>query len=147
MDPSSAPRSRRRQEAWRWLALLAVPAAYVAATMVATREVRPLWMGGAVDPTYPYLLNALLLAEGRPPALATHPGTPLMLIGAAVQHAAHALSGSPLDLRRHVLSDPEYFVDALRGLLIALTALACVAQGRAALRLTGSPEQELGVEK
>ena len=37
-----------------------------------------------------------------------------------------------------MLTDPEYFVDAMRRLLVALAALACVGQGRAALRLTGS---------
>jgi hypothetical protein len=115
-----------------------VPAAYVAATAAAAREVRPLWMGGSVDPTYAYVLNALLVAEGRPPAQATHPGTPLQVMGAGVLHAAHALSGAPLDLRRHVLTDPEYFVDALRWVLMGLVALANVLQGRAALQLSGS---------
>ena len=138
MDSSSAPRSRRRQAAWRWLALAAVPAAYVASTTVATREVRPLWRGGAVDPTYPYLLNALLVAEGRSPALATHPGTPLQVMGAVVQRTVHALSGSSLGLRRHVLTDPETFVDAWRWLVVGLVAVACLAQGRAALALSGS---------
>jgi hypothetical protein len=137
-DSLLAPGAWRRQEARRWLALAAVPTAYLMAVAWAALEVRPLWMGGSVDPTYAYVLNALLLAEGRSPAQATHPGTPLQMMGAAVLHAAHALSGPPSTLRQHVLVDPEYFVDALRGVLVALVALASVAQGRAALRLTGS---------
>jgi len=120
------------------MALAAVPAAYVAATAWATVAVRPLWMGGSVDPTYAYILNALLVAEGRPPAQATHPGTPLQVMGASVLHAAHALSGSALNLRQHVLTDPEYFVDAWRWVLVVLVALASVALGRSALHLSGS---------
>ena len=138
MEPSPAPLTRRWQTVWRHLAVLVVPAAYLAATAWATHEVRPLWMGGSTDPTYPYVLNSLLVAEGRSPAQATHPGTPLQALGAVVLRAAHRLSGSTLDLRRHVLSDPEYFTDAFRGTLVALIALAAIAQGLAALHLTGS---------
>jgi hypothetical protein len=137
-DSNLAPASWRRQDTWRWLALAAVPTAYVVAVAWAALAVRPLWMGGSVDPTYAYVLNSLLVAEGRPPAQATHPGTPLQVMGAVVLHAAHALSGSPSSLRQHVLTDPEYFVDALRCVLVALVALASVAQGRSALRLSGS---------
>jgi hypothetical protein len=137
-DSNVAPMSRRLQETWRWLALFAVPAVYVATTAWVAQEVRPLWMGGSVDPTYAYVLNALLVAEGRPPAQATHPGTPLQMMGGAVLHAAHALSGSPLNLRQHVLTDPEYFVDAWRWVLVGVVALASVAQGRAARQLSGS---------
>src|SRR6185369_4531457 len=63
--------------------------------------------GRSTDPTYPYILNSLLVAEGRPPAQATHPGTPLQVLGAVVLRVAHGLSGSALDLQRHVLTDPE----------------------------------------
>jgi hypothetical protein len=138
MEPSPAPLTRRWQTVWRHLAVLVIPAAYLAATAWATREVRPLWMGGSTDPTYPYVLNALLVAEGRAPAQATHPGTPLQALGAVVLRAAHGISGSALDLRRHVLTDPEYFTDAFRGTLVALITLAAIAQGLAALHLTGS---------
>jgi hypothetical protein len=138
MPPSSAPQSGRWQTAWRRLAVLAVPAAYLAATAWAAREVHPLWMGGSTDPTYAYVLNSLLVAEGTPPAQATHPGTPLQVLGAVVLRVAHRLSGSALDLRRHVLTDPEYFTDALCGTLVALITLATIAQGWAALHLTGS---------
>lgn len=138
MEPSPTPRSRRWPSAWRSLAVLAVPVAYLAATAWTTRELRPLWMGGSTDPTYPYLLNSLLLAEGRPPEQATHPGTPLQVLGAVVLRVAHGLSGSGLDLRRHVLTDPEYFTDAFRATLVALIALGTLAQGLAALHLTGS---------
>jgi hypothetical protein len=137
-DSNLRPGSWRRHEGWRWLALAAVPTAYVVAVAWTALEVRPLWMGGSVDPTYAYVLNALLVAEGRSPAQATHPGTPLQMMGAVVLHAAHAPFGAPSSLRQHVLADPEYFVDAWRGVLVALVALASLAQGRAALRLTGS---------
>jgi hypothetical protein len=111
---------------------------YLAATAWATHEVRPLWMGGSTDPTYPYILNSLLVAEGRPPAQATHPGTPLQVLGAVVLRVAHGLSDSPLDLQRHVLTDPEYFTDAFRATLVALITVGTIAQGLAALHLTGS---------
>ena len=138
MDPSPAPLSSRWPIVWRRLALLVVPALYLAATAWATHEVRPLWMGGSTDPTYPYILNSLLVAEGRPPAQATHPGTPLQVLGAVVLRVAHGLSDSPLDLQRHVLTDPEYFTDAFRATLVALITVGTIAQGLAALHLTGS---------
>jgi hypothetical protein len=125
----------------RWrraLALAAVPLAIAAAHALTARSITPLWMGGSTDPTYPYVLNALLVAEGWPPALATHPGTPLQLLGAAALHVAHALSGSPPSLRDHVLTDPERFVAAIRGVLLCLFVLADVLQGWAAYRLTRS---------
>ena len=120
------------------VALLAVPAAIAAAHAWTARSVTPLWMGGSADPTYPYVLNALLVAEGRPPADGHTPGIPLEVLGAVVLHATHALSGSPLGLRDHVLSDPERFVAPFRTVLLCLFFLADVLQGWAAYRLTGS---------
>jgi hypothetical protein len=125
----------------RWpaaLVLAAFPAAIGAAHAWTARQVSPLWMGGSTDPTYPYVLNALLVAEGRPPALATHPGTPLQVLGAAALHVAHAVSGSPQGLREHVLTDPEGFVGAIRGTLLSLFVLANLLLGWAAYRLTRS---------
>jgi hypothetical protein len=120
------------------LALAAVPAAIGVAHAWTAQSVTPLWMGGSTDPTYPYVLNALLVAEGRPPALATHPGTPLQVLGAAALHVAHALSGSPLSMRDHVLTDPERFVAAIRAVLLCVFVLADVLLGWAAYRLTRS---------
>lgn len=125
----------------RWmaaLALVAVPAAIAAAHAWTARAVSPLWMGGSTDPTYPYVLNALLVAEGQPPALATHPGTPLQVLGAVVLRVSHGLSGVSLSLRDHVLTDPERFVAAIRAVLLCLFVLADVLQGWAAYRLTRS---------
>ena len=124
---------------WRTaLALAAVPLAIGAAHALTARTVTPLWMGGSTDPTYPYVLNALLVAEGRPPALATHPGTPLQVLGAGVLRLRHALAASPLSLRDHVLTDPERFVSAIRAVLLILFVLANLLQGWAAYRLTRS---------
>jgi hypothetical protein len=124
---------------WRTaLALAVVPVAIAATHAWTARSVTPLWMGGSTDPTYPYVLNALLVAEGRPPALATHPGTPLQVLGAVVLRVSHGLSGSPLSLRDHLLTDPERFVAAIRAVLLCLFALAEILQGWAAYRLTRS---------
>jgi hypothetical protein len=118
--------------------MAALPAAIAVAHGWTARQVSPLWMGGSTDPTYPYVLNALLVAEGQPPALATHPGTPLQVLGAAVLHVAHALSGSPLSLRDHVLTDPERFVAAIRAVLLSLFVLADLLLGWATYRMTRS---------
>lgn len=122
----------------RTLALAAVPLAIAAAHAWTARTVTPLWMGGSTDPTYPYVLNALLVAEGRPPALATHPGTPLQVLGAVVLRVTHALSGSPMSLKDHVLTDPERFVAGIRTVLLCLFLLADSLLGWSAYRLTRS---------
>lgn len=125
----------------RWrraLALCAVPISIAAAHAWTARSITPLWMGGSTDPTYPYVLNALLVAEGRPPALATHPGTPLQVLGAVVLRVTHALSGSRLSLKDHVLTDPERFVGGIRAVLLCLFLLADILLGWSAYRLTRS---------
>lgn len=123
---------------WVTAVLVGVPATLAAVVFATCRQVSPLWMGGSVDPSYAYLLNGLMVAEGRPPALALHPGTPLQVLVALVLHAVHGLSGSPLSLPEHVLRDPERFVSAVRAVLIGLIFLANVLQGLAAYRLTRS---------
>ena len=60
------------------------------------------------------------------------------MLGALVLHATHALSGSPLGLRDHVLTDPERFVAPFRAVLLCLFFLADVLQGWSAYRLTRS---------
>ena len=124
---------------WRTaLALFAVPLAITVGHAATARTITPLWMGGSTDPTYIFVLNALLVAEGRSPADGHLPGIPLYVLGAGVLHATHALSDSPLGLRDHVLTDPERFVAPFRAVLLCLFFLADVLQGWAAYRLTGS---------
>ena len=124
---------------WRTtLALAAVPLAITVAYAATARTITPLWMGGSADPTYIFVLNALMVAEGNPPADGHLPGIPLYVLGAGVLHATHAVSGSPLDLRDHVLTDPERFVAPFRAVLLCLFFLADVLLGWAAYRLTGS---------
>src|SRR5438093_10611187 len=122
----------------RLSACAALPLLLFVALMAAYRGVAPLWAGGSSDPSYPYLLNSLMAAELRVPVKTDHPGITLELVGALALRLRHALSGSALPLRDHVLTDPEPFLTAtIVGLLLVFAASSAFL-GWAAWRLTGS---------
>ena len=106
--------------------------------LAAYRGVAPLWAGGSTDPSYGYLLNSLMAAEFRVPAKTDHPGIPLDLLGALTLHIRHALSGSALPLRDHVLTDPESFLAAIVFVLLLVWAAASGFLGWATWRSTRS---------
>ena len=132
-DPSVEP---VRRFPW-WLLLL--PLLVAAGVSLLSRACQPFWLGGSSDPSYPYLGNALLLAEARVPTMTQHPGTGLQLLGALVLRVLHALSGSQDTLRLHVLREPELFLSAFQGVLAGLNFFALTFLGWAAWRLTGRP--------
>jgi hypothetical protein len=122
---------------WRNAAFLLIPLFLGLCGLVAGRAVRPLWLGGSIDPSYPYLTNSLLVAELRQPAFVSHPGTPLQLVGAAVLRLHHLAAGSG-PLRDAVLTAPDSYVEPIRVVLLLAIVLANAFQGWAAYRLTGS---------
>lgn len=92
-----------------------------------------------MDPDYPYLLNALSIAELAPPTHTHHPGTPVQELGAVMLLSAHALRPAGFtSLREHVLARPEAFLRLWRSLALGLYAVALAASGLFIWRTTGS---------
>jgi hypothetical protein len=127
--------------AWlaRRLACIAVPLVILVAMGVAYGAVAPLWAGGSTDPSYEYLLNSLLAAELRVPVKTDHPGVTLEVLGAVAMRVWHAVSGSALPLRDHVLTDPEPFLAATVLTLLLVVAACSAFLGWTVWRLTGRP--------
>jgi hypothetical protein len=119
-------------------ALCVVPAIvlWISTAIAGAAGVR--WINPFYDPDYHYLLNALNLAEGAAPRHTDHPGTTLHELGAVILLARHAVVGSDAGLRDQVLRDPEGGCEAISVCLRGLYALALLALGWCARRLTGS---------
>src|ERR1051326_3654228 len=71
-----------------------VPLAFCAAAAWLASARGPFWLAANLDPDYVYLLNGLLLACGRPPAVVHHPGTLPEALVAAVLRLMHPASAS-----------------------------------------------------
>lgn len=65
------------------------------------------------DPSWSYLSNALLVAEGRPTFHVDHPGTPLHILGALLLRVLHPLWHPGTELAESVFTHPERYLTAL----------------------------------
>ena len=91
------------------------------------------------DPDYPYLLNALSVAELAAPTHTQHPGTPVHELGAVILRVVHLLHPSGFaSLREHVLARPEPFLRLWRWLALCLYAAALAGSALLIWRTTGS---------
>jgi hypothetical protein len=90
-----------------------------------------------MDPSYPYLLSSLLVAEGRLPAQIAHPGLTLEALGALALRVTHLVRGKGI-LRDQVLLDPEAFLGGIQIWLLVLLAAASLFLGWAVRSFTGS---------
>jgi hypothetical protein len=95
----------------------------------------PYWLGSNSDPEYAYLLNALLIAEGRVPVHIHHPGTTLQSLGAGVLCEIHRSFGGGR-LREDVLKQPEAYLEAIHWTLVAACVAALSLLGAVVLRAT-----------
>jgi len=120
-----------------WIVLVPIPLAIALVLLGLAYARGPFWLAANQDPAYIYLLNSLTVALGHTPNYYDHPGTPLMLWGAAVLRSWHFLFGGA-DLARDVLSTPEPALGAI-GLSLGLAYVAALGlAGGLALRVTGS---------
>ena len=135
----------RWPSALRCLTLLLLPAGFVIAALSLSRDRGPVWLGSNSDPSYQYLLNALLILEGQTPAHTDHPGTPVQVIGAAILRlttpgpdaAARSLA---------VLAEPEAALARIHAGSLGLTAAALALAGLLVLRHRGSWPQAVAVQ-
>jgi hypothetical protein len=119
-----------------WWSLLVIPLGLLILA-AAMREGRtPYWHRSNADPTYPYLFNALTVAELSRPHLVEHPGTTIHMIGAAAIRMRHWLVGTqplPHDLLLH----PESYARVVSLTLIGIMSLALLVAGALVLAATG----------
>jgi hypothetical protein len=97
----------------------------------------PAWGSYDFDPSYVYLLNSLMLAEGRSPGHTDHPGTPVQAFGAAGLRLSHPTLSA--EQRAYVvLAAPETHLRILVQSATVLAALMWLAAGWVYWRTSGS---------
>ncbi len=127
------------------LLLLVVPATVLVVWWAVLAAKGPYWLAWNLDPDYPYLLNALNIAQGRAPVHADHPGTAVQLLVAAVIRGAHLLVGRGT-VEDDVLSRPESYLTIANWVLLLLYAAALTALGFCTRKATGSAAAGVVVE-
>ena len=108
----------------RFILLVVLPAIYLVAASNFVGARGPFWQAACYDPSYLYLLNSLLLLEGKTPAHIDHPGTPVQIIGAGLLAAKNALFDKRKDLARAVIKKPEKYLEFLSSSLRWLFAIS-----------------------
>lgn len=81
------------------------------------------------DPDYGYLMNSLLLLEGKAPIHIDHPGTTVQLLGAAVIRIIYFFQNTSYDLVDAVLAGPYLFLRSISLLLVTILAASVFAYG------------------
>ncbi len=88
----------------------------------------PHWLSENLDPTYPYLLNSLNIANLHRPFHTDHPGTPVQTAGGIFIYLSNPFLGEQ-GRAREVLGNPEHYARRISSLFIFLYALALAASG------------------
>ena len=114
--------------AWMALALVVLPALYLAMVLVLRADAGPFWMWYASLPGYAYLLDAVNLLNLYAPGYVDDPGTPVQMITALVLMSAHGFADAAT-VTAAVLDDPEAHLRAVTTVFYALNAFALVAVG------------------
>lgn len=89
------------------------------------------YLGRNYDPSYPYLVNSLNLAQfkGYGVGLIAHPGTPVSELGAMVLLVVHNMSSGNDDIVSDVLSNPEYYLEKIFKIFLLLNSIAIFLLG------------------
>ena len=121
-------RQERNAPAWMALALLVLPALYLAMVLILRIDAGPFWLWHANLPGYAYLLDAVNLLNLDAPGYVNDPGTPVQMIAALVLMSAHGFADAAT-VTDAVLADPEAHLRAVTTVFYALNAFALVAVG------------------
>lgn len=122
-----------------FLLLFILPLVLVITAVSLNNARGPYWLGGNLDPEYVYLLNSANLAGLRGVGHIDHPGTPVQLIGAVTIRVVHFFNfSSRVDLHTDVLARPEYYLNAVNTVFIAMNAAMLCGLGIVAFLLTQS---------
>jgi len=96
----------------------------------------PFWIGGNLDPEYPYLMNSLSLTQGLPVGHSDHPGSTLQWVGSIWLYGINVFLGKE-DLIPDVLTRPEFYLGHMHGILLTILFLTLFIAGWLAFRWTG----------
>jgi hypothetical protein len=103
------------------LLFLIVPVVFFVAEARLTKVKGPQWIAFSFENPYNYLMNSLLLVNGRAPSSIEHPGTATQLFGAIVLRLSSTESTD--DLVTSVLLNPEKHIRIIYRTLLTFTAL------------------------
>jgi len=103
-----------------------LPAVAIVFSLLLKAAAGPFWQ--YADPSYIYLLNSLNLVKGIPSAFFDQPGVPLQSLGQLIimiLNTGHSAT-STID---QVLMDPEFYLNAINIVLLALIPLTSILLG------------------
>ncbi|MFY9984752.1 MAG: hypothetical protein WAK31_08325 [Chthoniobacterales bacterium] len=100
---------------------LIIPICFVISVSQLTHAKGPQWLPYTFENSYNYLLNSLLLVEGRAPPYIMHPGTTTQAFGALILRGSSLASTD--ELVRSTLRSPEKQIKKLHEALLVFTAL------------------------
>jgi len=100
---------------------LIIPSLFFVSVAQLTKAKGPQWLPYTFEYSYFYLLNSLLLLEGKEPMHVEHPGTTTMAFGATILRASTLQSTH--DLVEQTLRNPEKQIKKLHRALLIFTAL------------------------
>ncbi len=87
------------------------------------------FLNGLYDPSYPYLIGSLNLAQLSGTFLIEHPGIPVQVIGAVVIRICYLFIGKNSDIAADVLSNPELYLNAINLTLILINCIFIFLMG------------------
>ena len=121
------------------LSLFILPLLLVITAVSLNNARGPYWLAGNLDPEYVYLLNSANLAGLKGVGHIDHPGTPVQVIGAVTLRVVHFFNfSSRVDLHTDVLTRPEYYLNAINIVFIAMNAIILCVLGIVTFLLTRS---------
>jgi hypothetical protein len=118
-----------------WLLLSVLPLLMILVTFQVQRAGGPYWLRSNLDPTYPYLLNSLNVANGHRPFLTEHPGTPVEVVGGVIIRALNGVTSERATAEK-VIASPEYYIGFLNKVFIIFYALCLLVSGYVAFSVT-----------
>jgi hypothetical protein len=122
-----------------YLLLFVLPLLLVITAASLNKARGPYWLGGNLDPEYVYLLNSANFAGLKGAGHIDHPGTPVQVIGAVTMRAVHFFNfSSRVDLHTDVSERPEYYLNAINIVFIAMNAIILCVLGIVTFLLTQS---------
>jgi hypothetical protein len=120
-----------------YLFLVVLPVLLVITAVCLNHARGPYWLRVNLDPDYVYLLNASNLAHLQKPGHIDHPGTTVQVLGAITLRVVHFFDfSSKDDLKTDVLKRPEFYLNAINTVIVALNVIMLFILGFVTYKLT-----------
>lgn len=119
-----------------YILLFLLPLALIIISVFYKSSIGEFYLGGYYDPSYPYLINSLNLAQlnGFGTGILEHPGIPVQIIGAVVIRLLYMIQNVKSDIVHDVLSRPEYYLMKINLVLVFMNAFALFILGLTAYK-------------